>query len=155
MFAQATFPQPIAQLKQYHDTLHMRFGGIRKPRCVGVGLVGGCLAASFAGCSGNLVGRLAMRACSFGLVLLSSFCHMLATTLPHATSPPRLYSQPRKLEAVADGLQQTVLGALPYSIAILTASIITVAQYASRATNIPNPRCHSKQHPNSQLLRNK
>ena len=29
---EATFPQPVEQLQQYHDTLHMRFGGIRKPR---------------------------------------------------------------------------------------------------------------------------
>ena len=28
----ATFPQPVQQLKSYHDNLHMRFGGIRKPR---------------------------------------------------------------------------------------------------------------------------
>jgi alpha-glucosidase len=28
----ATFPQPAAQLADYHDVLHVRFGGIRKPR---------------------------------------------------------------------------------------------------------------------------
>eukprot|EP00466_Bigelowiella_natans_P020589 jgi/Bigna1/53821/estExt_Genewise1Plus.C_240129 len=27
-----TFPDPTAQLKHYHDDLHIRFGGIRKPR---------------------------------------------------------------------------------------------------------------------------
>ena len=31
-YGPATFPDPAAQLKQYHDELHMRFGGIRKPR---------------------------------------------------------------------------------------------------------------------------
>mmetsp|Transcript_16053 Transcript_16053/g.39554 ORF Transcript_16053/g.39554 Transcript_16053/m.39554 type:complete len:853 (-) Transcript_16053:222-2780(-) len=27
-----TFPDPVAQLKHYHEDLHVRFGGIRKPR---------------------------------------------------------------------------------------------------------------------------
>eukprot|EP01060_Flectonema_neradi_P019003 TRINITY_DN2599_c0_g2_i3.p1 TRINITY_DN2599_c0_g2~~TRINITY_DN2599_c0_g2_i3.p1 ORF type:complete len:726 (+),score=156.72 TRINITY_DN2599_c0_g2_i3:46-2223(+) len=27
-----TFPQPVEQLKEYHEKLHLRFGGIRKPR---------------------------------------------------------------------------------------------------------------------------
>ena len=28
----STFPEPAPQLEAYHDTLHVRFGGIRKPR---------------------------------------------------------------------------------------------------------------------------
>jgi len=31
-FAKATFPEPQQQLTQYHDDLHFRMGGIRKPR---------------------------------------------------------------------------------------------------------------------------
>jgi hypothetical protein len=31
-FNNITFPEPLAQLPQYHNDLHLRFGGIRKPR---------------------------------------------------------------------------------------------------------------------------